>query len=137
MRRSRGLAVVRLDGGLFFATADALHDRLREIVEGGGPPIHAVILDLESVDFIDSQGAAKLTELRQLADSYGITIRLARVKSGVTTVLEADGIVAGIGAGHIHGDVSQAVEAQLTADEQTQTRSGSTEVATESPSPSQ
>ena len=75
-----GLAVVRLDGGLYFATADALHDRLREILQGAPPPIHTVILDLESVDFIDSQGAGKLTELRQLADSYGITLRLARVQ---------------------------------------------------------
>jgi SulP family sulfate permease len=58
----------------------------------------------------------KLTELRQLADGYGITIRLARVKSGVITVLEADGIVARIGADHIHGDVHQAVEAHLAAD---------------------
>ena len=111
-----GLAVVRLDGGLFFATADALHDRLREIVQEGVPPIHAVILDLGSVDFIDSQGAGKLTELQQLADGYGITMRLARVKPGVMTVLEADGFVATVGAEHLHGDVNQAVEAQLAAD---------------------
>src|SRR4051794_2001223 len=40
-----GITVVRLDGGLFFATADALHDRLREVVEDGDPRPHAVILD--------------------------------------------------------------------------------------------
>jgi high affinity sulfate transporter 1 len=114
-----GLAVVRLDGGLFFATADALHDRLREIVQGGPAPIHAVILDLESVDFIDSQGAAKLTELRQLGDSYGITLHLARVKPGVMAVLEADGVAAAIGADRIYGDVYQAVDAQLAADART------------------
>ena len=110
-----GLAVVRLDGGLYFATADALHDRLREMLQGARPPIHTVILDLESVDFIDSQGAGKLTELRQLADSYGITLRLARVQAAAMTVLEADGVVDAIGSDHVHGDVYQAVEAQLAA----------------------
>jgi sulfate permease, SulP family len=108
-----GLAVVRLDGGLFFATADALHDRLREIIQDSHTPIHTVVLDFEGVDFIDSQGAAKLAELRQLADNYGINLRLARVKSRVVAILEVDGVVAAIGADHFHGDVDQAVQAQL------------------------
>src|SRR3954447_25200683 len=54
-----GVALLRLDGGLFFATADALHDRLREIAEDSEPSLRVVVLDLEGVDFIDSQGAAK------------------------------------------------------------------------------
>ena len=30
-----GIAVLRLDGGLFFATAEALEDRVRELIEDG------------------------------------------------------------------------------------------------------
>jgi sulfate permease, SulP family len=108
-----GLAVVRLDGGLFFATADALHDRLREIAQSSDPPLDAVILDFAGVDFIDSQGVAKLTEIWQLADSYGITLRLARVRASVLRVLEADGVVASFGQDHVHGNINQALEAQL------------------------
>jgi sulfate permease, SulP family len=111
-----GLAVVRLDGGLFFATADALHDRLREITQTSDPSLHAVVLDLEGVDFVDSQGAAKLGEIRQLADSYGISVRLARAKTPVLAVLEADGVLDAIGADHLHSGVNQAVEAQLALD---------------------
>jgi anti-anti-sigma factor len=111
-----GLAVVRLDGGLFFATADPLHDRLREVVQNSDPPLRAVVLDFESVDFVDSQGVAKLNELRQLADRYEIDFRLAGVKSSVIKFLEADGVVDAIGADHMHGDVHQAVEAQRAAD---------------------
>src|SRR5512132_3856084 len=59
----RGIAVLRLDGGLFFATADALHERLRVVMERAEPEVHAVVLDLGGVDFVDSQGAAKLAEL--------------------------------------------------------------------------
>jgi sulfate permease, SulP family len=111
-----GLAVVRLDGGLFFATADALHDRLREIAQNSDPPLQAVVLDFAGVDFIDSQGAAKLTEIKRLADGYGITVRLSRVKADVLRVLQADGVVDALGTDHVHGNINQAVEAQLEAD---------------------
>jgi SulP family sulfate permease len=107
-----GIAVLRLDGGLFFATAEALEDRVRGLAEDDGA-LHALVLDLEGVDFIDSQGSAKLTELHELADADGVTLRLARVKPHVLSVLRADGVVDRIGADHIHGNVHRAVEAQL------------------------
>ena len=108
-----GVAVVSLDGGLFFATAEALENRVRELIDAGG--LHAIVLDLEGADFVDSQGASKLTELHELTDSDGITLRLARVKPPVLKVLEADGVVDRIGADHIHGNIDRAVEAQLAA----------------------
>ena len=74
-----GVAVLRLDGGLFFATAEALEDRVRELGRGRSR-LSAIVLDLEGVDFIDSQGSSKLTELHELAETEGLTLRLARVK---------------------------------------------------------
>ena len=56
-----GIAVLRLDGGLFFATAEALDDRVRELADA--EPLRALVLDLEGVNFIDSQGSAKLAEI--------------------------------------------------------------------------
>jgi sulfate permease, SulP family len=107
--------VIRLDSGLFFATAEAVEDRIRGLAEGG-EPIEALVLDLEGTNFIDSQGAAKIAELRQLADAEGFTLRLARVKPNVLAVLRADGVVDRIGTDHIHGNVHRAVEAQLSGD---------------------
>jgi SulP family sulfate permease len=107
-----GIAVLRLDSGLFFATAEALEDRVRQLAEDG-PRGRALVLDLEGVNFIDSQGAAKLTEIQQLTEADGITLRLARVKPQVLAVLQADGVVDRIGTDHIHGNVHRAVEAQL------------------------
>jgi high affinity sulfate transporter 1 len=109
-----GITVLRLDGGLFFATAEALEDRVRELTENGVPP-EALVLDLEGVNFIDSQGASKLSELYDLAQVDGVTLRLARVKPQVLAVLTADGIIERIGADHIHGNVQRAVRAQLRA----------------------
>jgi sulfate permease, SulP family len=107
-----GIKVLRLDGGLFFATAEALEDRVRALT-GDGAETRAIVIDLEGVNFVDSQGAAKLTELHQLAEADGVTLRLARVKPPVRTVLEASGVVALFGNDHIHGNVYRAVEAQL------------------------
>jgi MFS superfamily sulfate permease-like transporter len=73
------------------------------------------VLDLEGVNFVDSQGAAKLTELLELAEANGIELRLARLKPGVSNVLAADGLIDRIGPGHIHGNVHRAVEAAQAA----------------------
>jgi SulP family sulfate permease len=108
-----GIAVVRLDAGLFFATAEALEDRVRQLVDTAAPPLRALVLDLEGVNFIDSQGAAKLTEIHELTETQGIVLRLARVKPSVLVVLRADGFIERLGAGHIHGNIPGAVEAQL------------------------
>jgi SulP family sulfate permease len=116
-----GIAVLRLDGGLFFATAEALEERVRELAEDSGAP-RAVVLDLEGVNFIDSQGASKMTEIHELTEADGITLRLARVKPQVRGVLDADGVVDRIGADHIHGNVHRAVEAQLVEDGERGTR---------------
>ena len=109
-----GIVVLRLDGGLFFATAEALEDRLRALAEEGDGR-RALVLDLEGVNFVDSQGAAKVTEIHELTEADGVTLRLARVKPQVLAVLQADGIVDRIGADHIHGNVHRAVEAQLAS----------------------
>jgi high affinity sulfate transporter 1 len=109
----RGIVVLRLDGGLFFATADALEERIRGLVAQGDGSARAVVLDLEGVDLVDSQGAAKLGEIQDFAASMQIEFRLARVKPAVAEVLEKDGILGRIGQDHIHGNVDRAVEAQL------------------------
>ena len=106
-----GVALLRLDGGLFFATADALHERLREVAEDSEVPLRVVVLDFEGVDFIDSQGAAKLSELVELAEAHEITLRLARVKDNVRSVLEAEAFVERLGADRLHERIPEALEA--------------------------
>ena len=108
-----GIVVLRLDSGLFFATAQALEDRVRTSAEDGSEPLEAVVLDLEGVNFIDSQGAEQLTTIHELVASHDATLRLARVKPPVLAVLDADGFTELLGADHIHGNVHRAVEAQL------------------------
>jgi high affinity sulfate transporter 1 len=111
-----GIVVLRLDSGLFFATAEALDTRIREVIAETEPPPRSIVLNLEGVDFIDSQGAAKLTELHEVARAEGVVLRLARVKPQVLDVLELDGVAMMFGHGDIHRTLHQAVDAQLGAD---------------------
>jgi SulP family sulfate permease len=105
-----GVVVLRLDGGLFFATAEALENRIRALVDDS---VRALVLDLEGVNFVDSQGSAKLTEIHDYLEADDVDFRLARAKPHVLAVLRADGVVDQIGADHIHGNVHRAVTADL------------------------
>ena len=104
------MAVIRIDGGLFFATAAALDERVRAVL-AGEPGLYALVLDFEGVNFVDSQGAAKMSELHELTDANGVELRLARVKPDVADVLAAEGLIDRIGRDRIHGNVHRAVEA--------------------------
>ena len=108
----RGVVVLRLDGGLFFATSDALEDRVREVAMST-PDITGIVLDCEGIDFIDSQGSAKMREIFELTKHAGVTLHLARVKPTVFELLRRDGVIDRIGDDRIHGNVYRAVEAEV------------------------
>ncbi len=111
-----GILVLRLDGGLFFATSDALEDRIREVALST-PGVNGIVLDCEGMDFIDSQGSAKMGEILELTRQAGVTLRLARMKPAVQELLRRDGVLDRIGDDRIHGNVYRAVEAQLVEGE--------------------
>ena len=107
-----GVVILRLDGGLFFATSDALEDRVREVALST-PGVAGIVLDCEGIDFIDSQGSAKMGEILDLTNQAGVALRLARVKPAVESVLLRDGFLDRLGKDRTHGNVHRAVEAQM------------------------
>lgn len=109
-----GVAVIRFDGGLFFATADALEDRLREAIHST-PELTGIVLDCGGINFVDSQGAAKMADIADLAHDAGVTLRLARLKPTVRAILGRDGAIERIGEDKIHGNVFRAVQAEQGA----------------------
>jgi anti-anti-sigma factor len=108
-----GVVVLRLDGGLFFATADALGDRVRALIQA--PDVRCVVLDCEGINFLDSQGSASIDDLLVLCRQADVTLRLARVKPAVRATLEREGTIERLGSEHVHGNVHRAAEAQLSA----------------------
>jgi anti-anti-sigma factor len=104
-----GLLVLRFDAGLFFASVDTLVNHLIYHHHRADPKIHTVVLDFEGVNFIDSQGAATLSELVELAGEREIEFRLTRVKTTVKEVLHKDGIIDQIGEESVYGNVYESV----------------------------
>ena len=103
-----GLLVLRFDAGLFFASADALVDRLIELYHQADPKLHTIVLDFEGVNFIDSQGADTLDGILELATGRDIELRLTRLKTDVKEVLQRDGFIDRLGEDHIYGNVYEA-----------------------------
>jgi sulfate permease, SulP family len=105
-----GVAVIRVDGGLFFATADAVEDRVRDLIHERGD-LRLLVLDCEGMNFVDAQGSAELLELLRLSGEAGVGFRVVRLKSSVAAVLERDGVLASLGGDRVHAGVQQAIEA--------------------------
>lgn len=110
-----GLLVVRFDAGLFFASAHALDDSLRELIDNATSPYHTLIISFEGTNFVDSQGSEALAEVLELCDSNGIELRLARVKHTILDVLRRDGVVDKIGEDRIYGNIYEAAADRMDA----------------------
>ena len=81
-----GVVVLRFSAGLFFATSDVLKDELRQLVlPDRDVPVTAAILDFGGVNFIDSQGAATMTEVVETAQSRGIALAPGTCPAGGAT----------------------------------------------------
>ena len=78
------------------------------------PDLTGIVLDCEGINFVDSQGAAKLDDDRRPRRATpAITLRLARLKPPSGRPSNATACSTRIGADHVHGNVHRAVQAQL------------------------
>ncbi|HYI24764.1 MAG TPA: sulfate permease [Thermomicrobiales bacterium] len=119
-----GVIALRLEGALFFVTADSLEDRIDELVDTAESPPGVVILDLQSVTFVDAQGAGKLGEIAENLRAKGLPFRLAAVKPQVMDVFVRDGLVERIGPSNFYLNVDAAVNAHLEQSQPESMRSG-------------
>ena len=108
-----GLAIIRFDGGLFFVNSGALADHVREIRIREEPGLNGMILSMEGVDFIDSEGADTIKSMAEAGRQRNIDLHLTRVKPQVAEVLERDGILDVIPRERFHVDIASAVEMHL------------------------
>jgi SulP family sulfate permease len=85
-----GVTILRVESGLFFANADWLRLRIREAAAADG--IRAVVIDAESVAFIDVTAARMLDEVAEELERQGTGFAIARDIGSVRDVLRrADG----------------------------------------------
>jgi MFS superfamily sulfate permease-like transporter len=78
-----GIALLRVEAGLYFANADAVRTRLLAAADG----VHAVVLDAETIPFIDVTAARMLDELAGDLRRRGVRLAIARDVGEVRDVL--------------------------------------------------
>jgi sulfate permease, SulP family len=80
-----GVVVLRLESGLFFANADALRDAVR--AHAADPSTRAVVLDAETIPYVDVTAARMLVQLSNDLHGQGVRLVLARNVGQVRDVL--------------------------------------------------
>ena len=103
-----GLLVLRFDAGLYFSSCDAFEEGFREQVDTADRDLQTVVLDLEGVNIVDSQGTEEVGKLVELAERSGVELRLARVKGPVLAMLERDGVIEQLGRESVYSTVYDA-----------------------------
>ena len=106
--REHDRLVVRPESGLFFANADAVRNHVRDLVATSSPRL--VVLDTETVPFIDVDAAEMLATLRTDLDRLGARLVLARnvgqVRDELRAAVERDE------RPPVYADVDAAIEAE-------------------------
>ena len=74
------------------------------------PPLQVVVLDLEGVNYIDSQGSEKIGDILELTQAHSAQLRLARVKASVMNVLRRDGVADRVGEANVFGNIFEATK---------------------------
>ncbi|MEO5535478.1 MAG: SulP family inorganic anion transporter [Pseudolysinimonas sp.] len=85
------IAIVRLDGSLFFAAADRILDTVT-----GLDGVSVVILRMSQIELVDATGAHVLTEIVHRLEARGVTVLIKGVRPGHTQLFRTVGVLAAL-----------------------------------------
>jgi high affinity sulfate transporter 1 len=106
-----GLLIWRAGGDLFFASIGRFNDGLKAALASSRPRVTHVLLDADSVNFIDTSAADALLISIQEFQSQGITFAFARVRDSVREGMRLSGIEAIVGPENFLERVTDGVRA--------------------------
>ncbi len=106
-----GLVIWRAGGDLFFASVGHLDGGLKAALAATRPPAKQVLLDADSVDFIDTSACDALLSFIEELQRQGVTLAFARVRDEVRARMRLGGIEAVVGPGNFHERVTDGVRA--------------------------
>jgi len=106
-----GLLIWRIGGELFFASVGHLDEGLKAALATSRPPAKHVLLDADSVNFVDTSGCdAALIAIKEL-QSRGVSVAFARVRDEVRERLRLAGIESVVGSANFYERVTDGVRA--------------------------
>jgi SulP family sulfate permease len=111
LQEVQGVLVVRMDGPLFFADASRFRQSLSELIRESPEPVRAVVLDADSVQLTDTDGADILIQVRGELAAQGTSLVFARVHPKILRLWRRGGLDERNGSGHVYVTVREAVDA--------------------------
>jgi anti-anti-sigma factor len=113
-RTYRGVTVLRPDGPLFWANANSVVQHIETMVRARHR-LHAVVLDLEATNQMDTTTAERLQQMMQRLRRQGIDLYLVRVFGNVRDVLTRSGFLDEMGPEHVWHSIAAGVKAARSA----------------------
>jgi SulP family sulfate permease len=111
VRTFPGLLIWRAGGDLFFASIGHLIEGLKNALAATLPPANHVLLDADSVNFIDTSACDTLLNSIKELQSQGITFAFARVRDEVRDRMRLGGIETVVGSTNFYERVTDGVRA--------------------------
>ena len=106
-----GLLIIRPGGDIFFASASHLHEWFKAALASSHPPAKHVLVDVGSVNFIDTTGCdAVLNTIKEL-QSQNVTVAFARVRDQIREKMRVAGIETVVGSTNFYERVTDGVRA--------------------------
>lgn len=112
-RQIPGLLIFRPNGILFFANANRVRNRLRELIKEAGAPLRAVLLNLEASPDVDVTSLEMLEQFKDELQASGVELYFARVSDSVYELFARSGFLQRLGEGRIFRGLNVAVDAFL------------------------
>ena len=93
-KRGGEIFILRLQGFIFFGTAQKLLDQIKERLNNPEyPRLHFVILDFRQVVLIDSSAVFSITRMKQLAEAQKIHMVWTNLPPAIIHLLERGGLI--------------------------------------------
>ena len=110
-----GMLIWRVGGDMFFASIGHVVGGLMTKLAASRPPVKHVLLDLESVNFIDTTACDELLRLIGELRGQGVTLAFARVRDQVRERMRLGGVEAAVGPTNFHERITDGVRAWQAA----------------------
>jgi high affinity sulfate transporter 1 len=110
-----GLVMFRWDAPLFFANAEAFHDRVMSAVASAPTKVHRVVVAAEPVTSVDVTAADVVAELDDALNAMGIELCFAEMKDPVKDKLKRFGLLERLGEDAFQSTLGEAVDRYLDA----------------------
>jgi SulP family sulfate permease len=106
-----GVEVARVESGMFFANADFIRTHIRALASR--PGTRAVVIDAETIPFVDVTSVKMLNELAETLDAEGVRLALAKDIGQVRDLLPPE---RGSGTVEVYSTIDEAVAAMKSGE---------------------